>query len=237
MLPPTHMPSAFAAYRALCKQASPTDFLGQAIDYVGKNPWAQGALAGGGLGAISGLFSSAPGSVLRNAALGAGIGAGAGGLYQSASKVEPPIGADEVARYKKMLKLKRMAGIGGVNDPEYAGRVAPLDPITNEQRKQLTEMTSKAESKFLDKTPYESVPDQGLLGRVGGRIPSWVTRGGDITGDFWEYPFKKIDKAYDWAAGLAPFRSTFGAAGGWRANYKHKQKEFQRLLDELNQQP
>lgn len=39
---------------------------------------ALGALIGGGAGAVSGIFSDKPGSILRNGLIGAGLGAGAG---------------------------------------------------------------------------------------------------------------------------------------------------------------
>lgn len=46
--------------------------------FMSDHPMAMGALGGAGIGALSGLFSSRPGSVLRNALIGGGLGAGAG---------------------------------------------------------------------------------------------------------------------------------------------------------------
>jgi uncharacterized membrane protein YebE (DUF533 family) len=82
---------AFVAYRKNYKQAeidwksmlgNAANYAGQATDYISKNPWAQGALGGLALGGLSGVFSPQPGSILRNALYGAGLGAAGGGAYQ-----------------------------------------------------------------------------------------------------------------------------------------------------------
>ncbi len=57
-------------------------FVGSAGKYISENPWALGALGGGLVGGVSGLFSDQPGSVLRNALIGAGVG-GLGGYGYS----------------------------------------------------------------------------------------------------------------------------------------------------------
>src|SRR6187402_2676959 len=52
--------------------------LGLAASLSALPPAAKGALLGGGIGAVSGLFSSTPGSVLRRGLIGAGLGGAAG---------------------------------------------------------------------------------------------------------------------------------------------------------------
>lgn len=53
----------------------------QAGQFMTAHPVATGALGGAGLGALSGLFSDRSGSVLRNALIGGGLGAGLGYGY------------------------------------------------------------------------------------------------------------------------------------------------------------
>jgi hypothetical protein len=89
------------------------DALGQAGDYVAKNPWAQGALGGAALGGATGLFSPTQGSVLRNALIGSGLGAGIGAGYQ--------YGPDLLNAYRRHQALE--TGI----DPNPPGLADPTD--------------------------------------------------------------------------------------------------------------
>lgn len=74
--------NAILAQKGIKKEASSFgDMMSGAGRYVMDNPWAVGALGGAGLGAVSGMFSDKPGSVLRRMLLGGALGAGAGGLY------------------------------------------------------------------------------------------------------------------------------------------------------------
>lgn len=70
--------NAFLAFRK-SKQAGVGEDL---LNYLGKNEWAQGALAGAGVGGITGALSDQKGSFLKHVLGGATLGGGLGGAYQ-----------------------------------------------------------------------------------------------------------------------------------------------------------
>lgn len=85
--------AAFVEFRNHCLQSAGVDkqaadggidwsgMADQAGQFMSSHPVATGALGGAGIGALSGLFSDRSGSVLRNALIGGGLGAGLGYGY------------------------------------------------------------------------------------------------------------------------------------------------------------
>jgi hypothetical protein len=73
--------SDFASYCLFVrdqKNSKKAGWVEDIISFAKENPATAGAIGGGGLGALSGIGS---GNMIRNGLIGAGLGAGAGGLY------------------------------------------------------------------------------------------------------------------------------------------------------------